>query len=72
MLNTHYMLSYEQKLYLVKNIDKYALSSMRKEALPKFFKKFSGHYTESDYKHISNLLYLSENSVKDAEKEAKK
>jgi hypothetical protein len=65
------MLSYEQKLYLVKNIDKYALSSMRKEKLPSFFKKFRGHYTESDYKHISDLLYLSETNVKNAEKEAK-
>lgn len=65
------MLSYEQKLYLVKNIDKYALSTMRKESLPKFFKKFPGHYTDSDYKHISDLLSLSESSVKNAEKEAK-
>ena len=66
------MLSYEQKLYLVKKIDKYTLSDMRKEALPSFFKKFPGHYTDSDYKHISDLLYLSESSIKNAEKEAKK
>jgi hypothetical protein len=66
------MLSYEQKLYLVKKIDKYALSSMRKEALPLFFKKFPGHYTESDYKHISDFVYLSEDSVKNAKKEARK
>ena len=66
------MLSYEQKLYLVKKVDKYALSDMRKEALPLFFKKFPLKYSESDYKHISDLLYLSESSVKNAEKEAKK
>jgi len=64
------MLSYEQKLYLVKKIDKHALSSKRKELLPLFFKKFPSKYSESDYKRIADLLYLSEASVKDTKKKA--
>jgi hypothetical protein len=64
------MLSYEQKFYLIKKIDKYALSSKRKELLPIFFGKYPYKYSDADYKQISDMLYLSEESVRDAMKKA--
>ena len=64
------MLSYEQKLYLVKKVDYYALSSVRKEKLPGFFRKFKGPYSESDYNQISDLVCLQKTSVKEAKKKS--
>jgi hypothetical protein len=62
------VLSYPQKLFLVKYVDCFALSERRRKELPRFFKQFPGQYSDTDIKEISDFLYLSESFVREVSK----
>ena len=58
------MLNFEQRIYLVKNVDCYALSDARKNALRSYFAIY-GLPSDSDVLDISNLTYLQEKNIRD-------
>jgi hypothetical protein len=57
------MLNYEEKVYLVKKVDCFALSDMRVKALPDFFRTFSRDFSLGEITQIADLLYLNKQTV---------
>lgn len=55
------MLNYEQRLYLVKKVDRFALSDMRKTALVDYCRLYPG--TVGDADQISDLIGLQRGTV---------
>ena len=57
------MLNIDERIYLVKKVDCFALSDMRLSTLPAFFRQFQRIMTIEDIKQIADLLYLQEKNV---------
>ncbi|MCK9570310.1 hypothetical protein M0R72_15295 [Candidatus Pacearchaeota archaeon] len=59
------MLTYNQKLHLVKNVDCHALSSARRDALPGYFVAFPGDtHTNEDLTAVADMICLSPEYVR--------
>jgi hypothetical protein len=57
------MLNYSQKLYLIKKVDKHALSSERVKALSGYVKEYAPISNE-DIKEISDMCYIREATIR--------
>jgi hypothetical protein len=57
------MLDHSQKLYLIKQVDKHALSTERVKALSGYVEKYAPISNE-DIKEISDMCYLQETTIR--------